>query len=126
MSPRRSRRVGPCPSGTLSVGILHSLLVKVNPLIEASSANWELAIVLPLGVVANQLLRMEAELRVLNMKVVVDATERENTAVAGRIAVRLEQITEALDRIQHLVSAIEADIRPRTARPSRTSPNDDD
>ena len=95
-------------------------------MIEASSANWELALVLPLGVVANQLLRMEAELRVLNMKVVVDATERENTAVAGRIAVRLEQITEALDRIQHLVSAIEADIRPRTARPSRTSPNDDD
>ena len=57
-------------------------------MIEASPANLELTIVLPLGVVANQLMRIEADLRFLNMKALAYAKERESSEPDGRIAAR--------------------------------------
>jgi chromosome segregation ATPase len=78
-----------------------------------SSTNPELAIVLPLGVVANQLMKIEADLRYLNMKALVYAKERQERALTGEIAARLEKITEALDMLRDLVSDIDADLRPR-------------
>jgi hypothetical protein len=94
----------------------------------ASSANLELAIVLPLGVVANQLMRIEAELRLLNMKALAVARERENGRLTELIDARLENINEVLDSIRGLVSDIEADIHPRPAnlpRPSSKDPRPD-
>ena len=82
---------------------------------EASSANLELAIVLPLGVVANQLMRIEAELRLLNMKALTVARERENGRLTGLIEARLDNINEVLESIRGLVSEIESDIHPRPA-----------
>ena len=95
---------------------------------EASSANLELAILLPLGVVANQLMRIEAELRLLNMKALTVERERESGRLTGLIETRLDNINEVLDSIRGLVSDIEADIRPRPAMvyPSRTPRQDRD
>jgi uncharacterized protein YicC (UPF0701 family) len=87
---------------------------------EASSANLEMAIVLPLGVVANQLMRIEAELRHLNMKALTVARERENGRLTGLIATRLDNINEVLDSIRGLVSDIEADIHPKSVNVNST------
>ena len=86
---------------------------------EASPANLELTIVLPLGVVANQLMRIEADLRFLNMKALAYAKERESSEPDGRIAAPLEKINEALDLIRGLVSDIAADVQPRSRSPAR-------
>jgi hypothetical protein len=85
---------------------------------EASSANVELAIVLPLGVVANQLMRIEADLRSLHMKAWTYAKEREHGGQDPKIATRLEKINEALDLIRGLTKDMAADLQP--PRPSRT------
>jgi hypothetical protein len=82
---------------------------------EASPANFELSIVLPLGVLANQLLKVEAELRFLNAKTSAYANERLHSAMAGQVAARLEKIREALEAIRVLVADIETDIQPRFA-----------
>ena len=90
---------------------------------EASPTNLELAIGLPLGVVANQLTRIEADLRFLNMKALAYAKE-DNGGLTSQIAVHLEKINEVLDLIRGLVSDIEADIQPRSARPAGMSSNE--
>jgi hypothetical protein len=87
---------------------------------EASGANLEMAIVLPLGVVVNQLMRIEAHLRLLNMKTGDYAQECSNARFAGPIAANLEQIHEALDAISGLVADIETDVRPKSAHAARS------
>jgi hypothetical protein len=72
---------------------------------QAASANLEMTVVLPLGVIANQLIRIEADLRLLNMKTLVLAPDNEHPA--GRVEATLEIINEALDSIRSLVSGIE-------------------
>lgn len=88
---------------------------------ETPSTNLEMAIVLPLGVIANQLMRIEADLRLLNMKAVNLARERETGRHTGLIEARLERINEALDAIRSLVSDIEVDIQPKSRDLNRTS-----
>ena len=83
----------------------------------ASSANMEMAVILPLGVVANQLMRIEAQLRLLNMKTLDFAKERDHGHLAGLIDARLEHINEALESIRDLVSDIKADIHPKMETP---------
>ncbi len=85
---------------------------------EASSANVELAIVLPLGVVAHQLMRLEADLRSLHMKAWAYAKEREHD-LDPKIAARLDKINEALDLIRGLTADMAADLNPRSS-PART------
>jgi hypothetical protein len=92
---------------------------------QASTADWEIAIVLPLGVVANQLQRIETQLRLLNMKALDFARERENRALRAPIDARLEQINEAIASISGLVSDIEADLQPGSAVVTRTSIRDE-
>lgn len=92
---------------------------------EASSANFELAVVLPLGVVVNQLLRTEAQLRLLNMKTLDIVNQRSMARFAGPIALRLEQIHEALESIRGLVADIEADVRPAPQNAARSSTEED-
>ena len=79
---------------------------------QATSENLEMTIALPLGVVANQLIRIEADLRLLNMKVLDSRRNADNQGLAGRIEARLENINEALDSIRNLVSDMEGCIRP--------------
>lgn len=86
----------------------------------ASSANLELAVVLPLGVVASQLMRIEADLRSLNMKAWAHAKEREHAGLALEMAARLEKINEALDQIRGLTADMAADLQPKSANLLRT------
>jgi hypothetical protein len=79
-----------------------------------SPANFDLSIVLPLGVVANQLMKVEADLRFLNAKTSAYAGEHPGDDMAAHVAARLEKINEALEVIRALVSDIEADIQPRS------------
>ena len=91
-------RGGPCYSA-----ICRSLTTGTRSMTERPSANLEMALVLPLGVIANQLMRIEADLRLLNMKAVDLARERESGRHTGLIEARLERINEALDAIRSLV-----------------------
>jgi hypothetical protein len=84
---------------------------------EASRANVELGIVLPLGVIANQLIKIEADLRFLNMKALGHAGD--DGALAGQIAGRLEQISETLDLIRGLVADLQVDLHVRKPLPQR-------
>ncbi|MGO9716851.1 MAG: hypothetical protein ACLPV2_07760 [Steroidobacteraceae bacterium] len=90
---------------------------------QAPSVNLQLAIVLPLGVVVNQLMRIEAHLRLLNMKTLDFAKECSNAPFAAPIAANLEQIHETLDSIRSLVADIEADVRPKSADAARSPRN---
>jgi hypothetical protein len=80
-----------------------------------SPANFELSILLPLGVVANQLMKVEADLRFLNAKTTAYADEHPGGDMAGQVAAQLERINEALEVIRGLVADIETDIHPRSA-----------
>jgi hypothetical protein len=82
-----------------------------------SSASVELGIVLPLGVVANQLMKIEADLRFLNMRAQDHARDGGHEALAGDIAGHLELITESLDRIRELVADLQTDSRPTLPAP---------
>ena len=88
---------------------------------KASSANLEMAIILPLGVVANQLMKIEADLRLLNMKALDFVNEDGGGRHTGLIEARLENINDALDSIRGLVADIDADIHPWSADATRTS-----
>jgi tetrahydromethanopterin S-methyltransferase subunit B len=92
---------------------------------EISATNLEMAIVLPLGVVAHQLIKIEADLRLLNMKALELAKERENGRHTRLIEATLENINEALDAIKGLVSDIETDIQPKSMN-RKTYPERDD
>jgi hypothetical protein len=94
---------------------------------EPSPANFVLSIVLPLGVVANQLMKVEADLRSLNAKTSAHAIERPGRDEAGQVAARLEQIGEALEVIRALVLDIEREFYPKSARAgSRGGRTDED
>jgi hypothetical protein len=82
---------------------------------EPSPVNVELSIALPLGVIANQLMKVEADLRLLNARTSAYASRHLGSGTAGQIAARLEKINEALEVIRVLVSDIESDIQPRSA-----------
>ena len=79
---------------------------------DASPVNVELSIVLPLGAIANQLMRVEAELRFLNARTSAYASGRLDGGAAGQVSARLEKINEALEVIRGLVADIETDIQP--------------
>jgi hypothetical protein len=80
---------------------------------EKSASTLELAIGLPLDVVANKLMRIEADLRLLNMKALVFAND-DNRRPTALIEARIEAIFAALDSIRGLASDIEADVQPRS------------
>jgi hypothetical protein len=91
---------------------------------EPSPANLELAIALPLGVVANQLIRIEADLRFLSMKT-SRFDERETGQLAGKVAGSLERINEALDLIRDLVTEIQSNIQAASLSRKSSGHQDD-
>ncbi len=93
----------------------------------ASPANFELSIVLPLGVVASQLMKVEADLRFLNAKASAHAGELRG-AMAAQVAARLEEINAALEVIRTLVGDIETEFQPSSAnaRPLKTRTDRED
>jgi hypothetical protein len=100
-----------------------------------SSSDWEIAIDLPLGVVASQLARIEEQLRLLNMKTTKLVEQRDSGRRNGAISVRLENINRALESIRDLLSELETDLAAsapdpdavfRTALPRKPHPDRDD
>jgi hypothetical protein len=95
-----------------------------------SSASFELAVLLPLGVLANQLMKVESELRFLNAK--ISRFGQERGTARGEAAAKLEAMKEAIDAIRRLIANIQADIQldnqpdnqTRTAEPARHSRTD--
>jgi hypothetical protein len=71
---------------------------------------------LPLDVVANRLRRIEADLRLLNMKTEVFANDGDDARLGAMIVARIETIYEALDSIRSLVSDIGSHRKPRSDR----------
>jgi uncharacterized protein YukE len=92
---------------------------------DPSPVNVELSIALPLGVVANQLMKVEADLRLLNAKTSAYASQSFSGA-AGQVAARLEKINEALEVIRGLVSEIENDIQTAGTRSRKARTDRDD
>jgi hypothetical protein len=78
-----------------------------------SPVNVELSMVLPLGVIANQLMKVEADLRFLNARTLAYQGERLDSGAAGQVGARLEKIHELLEAIRALVADIETDIQPK-------------
>ena len=91
---------------------------------ETSAANFELAIVLPLGVAANQLLKVEADLRLLNAKTTLYLARRESAGLGSQVAAHLEKIDATLDTIRALLADIEADLQPKAASPATRPPSE--
>jgi hypothetical protein len=87
---------------------------------QAPSANWEITIVLPLGVMDSRLRGIEEQLRLLNMKALDFGKESENGTLRRLIEAKLERIREVLGSIDGLVSDIDADIQPAGANPALT------
>ena len=92
---------------------------------QGASADWEMSIVLPLGVVASQLRRIETQLRLLNMKALDLAREREDRVLRAPVEARIEEIHDALGSIAGLVADIEADLQPQPARTLRAIVKDE-
>jgi hypothetical protein len=88
---------------------------------EPAAANVELTILLPLGVIANQLMGVEADLRFLNAKTLAYADQRPGGDHAAQIARRLEKINEVLEQIRDLIADFEADLEPKSASPASPS-----
>jgi hypothetical protein len=80
-----------------------------------STSDLELAIVLPLGVLAQQLMRIEAQLRLVNMKALDMSSGSEYAGSAALINSRLEHISEAIDSIRALL----AEMSRRKPQPER-------
>jgi hypothetical protein len=90
----------------------------------AGPANLQLAIVLPLGVVANQLMKVEADMRLLSMR--AGAMAGGESAAARLVAGHVEKISETLDSLRRLLSDFESDLQPRASGSSaKRKPNPD-
>jgi hypothetical protein len=74
------------------------------------TGNWDVTLVLPLKAAANQLLKIETQLRHLNLKATASIEARERTETARCLAERLEDIHEALESLKKLVADMEADL----------------
>jgi hypothetical protein len=80
----------------------------------ASPVDWEMEMVMPLGVLANQLVKIEGDLRFLSMKAAEHSGE--DGALSTRLVdARLELINSVLDSIHSLVAKVQADIHPKGA-----------
>lgn len=88
-----------------------------------SPASLDLALTLPLGVMARQLFKIEADLRSLNMTAL--GVCRGGGVGGAPVAARLEEIHDALDRIRALLRDLEVDIRGTKLTPVPSSAGGD-
>lgn len=80
----------------------------------ASPVDWEMEMVMPLGVLANQLVKIEGDLRFLSMKAAAHSSE--GGALSTKLVdARLELINAVLDSIHSLLAKVQADIHPKRA-----------
>ena len=70
--------------------------------------------VMPLGVIANQLVKIEGDLRFLSMKAAEHADE-EGAPCSRSVDARLELIYDVLESIHSLLARLQTDIHPKAA-----------
>jgi hypothetical protein len=87
------------------------------------TAHVDMAVVLPLDVVANKLKRIEEELRDLNMKALTFDRERESGDLKDLIEPRLERIRDTITSIRSCLSNLSTDIAPTSDDISATPPD---
>jgi hypothetical protein len=92
--------------------------------VKETSANLQMALVLPLGVLSNQLKKIETDLRLLNMKTAIFERQDEDRRDVRSIEAHLEHINEALTSIGTLVSDMEADLYASSQRDRARSRDD--
>jgi hypothetical protein len=80
----------------------------------ASTVDWEMEMIMPLGVLANQLVKIEGDLRFLSMKAAEHSGE-DGAPSTKLVDARLELINGVLDSIHSLLAKVQADIRPKGA-----------
>jgi hypothetical protein len=78
----------------------------------ASQVDWEMTMVMPLGALANQLVKIEGDLRFLSMKA-AEYSGEDGVRSTKAIDARLELIHEALQSISSLLVRLQADIHPK-------------
>jgi hypothetical protein len=93
---------------------------------DRNTVSVELAIALPLGAVANQLARVESDLRFLSARTSALPQDRDDANLVAQVAARLEQINEALDAIRELIADIERELQPKPASASGRRRDDRD
>ena len=74
--------------------------------------DWETTMVMPLGVIANQLVKIEGDLRFLCMKAVEHSGD-DDTRSTKAIDARLELIYGALESISALLGRLQGEIHPK-------------
>jgi hypothetical protein len=87
------------------------------------TADIDMAIILPLDVVANKLKRIEVELRHLNSKALTFDQERESGDLEDLIEPRLERIRDTIRSIGSSLADISTDIEPTRDAISGTPPD---
>lgn len=75
------------------------------------SENFELAVVLPLGVLASQMMKLESDLRFLSARTSAFGEPRNDSRLSAQFDARLEQIHQAIDGIHALLADIESGAR---------------
>lgn len=71
---------------------------------------------MPLGVLANQLVKIEGDLRFLSMKAAEHSGEDDARSTKS-VDARLELIYDVLESIRSVVGKLQADIHPKGAEP---------
>jgi hypothetical protein len=74
----------------------------------SNGANFELTVVLPLGVLANQMMKLEMDLRFLSARSPLFGEAREDARLNAQFNARLEQIHQAMDGIYSLLAELES------------------
>jgi hypothetical protein len=80
----------------------------------AAPLDWDMEMVMPLGVLANQLVKIEGDLRFLSMKAAEHSGE-DGARSTKLVDARLELINGVLDSIHSLLAKVQADIHPKGA-----------
>jgi hypothetical protein len=78
----------------------------------ASPVDWEMEMVMPLGVLANQLVKIEGDLRFLSMKAAEHSGEA-GARTTKSVGTRVELMYGVLESIHSLLAKVQADIDPR-------------
>ena len=83
----------------------------------------DMAIILPLDVIAGKLQRLEEELQHLSVKALSFDRERESGDLRNLLEPRLERIRDTMSSIRSCLSGLSADIEPTSDNISTTPPD---
>jgi hypothetical protein len=102
------------------VYVMARMLRRFRVPISKSQTDWEMTMVMPLGALANQLVKIEGDLRFLSMKA-AEHSGADDSSCAKSVDARLELIYDVLESIHSILGKLQADLHPKgTALPLKT------